>query len=218
MSIAADGASSPWGIVRGLPRAGGRNVGISLRCGVGRLLHEGCGERLLRLLHERREGEPLNLKQLWTAALGELQVGLSRAQYDTWFKDTQVVSEEDDVFLIGVPNAFAREWLESKFRPQVRAALQHLLGRTVDVRFVTSSGASATAARTSAAPGMASSASGGGGQQTSGQERREAAALLNSRYTFSTFVVGSNNRLAHAAALSVAARTGHSYNPPIIYR
>jgi len=102
-------------------------------------------------LHERREGEPLNLKQLWTAALGELQVGLSRAQYDTWFKDTQVLSEEDDVFLIGVPNAFAREWLESKFRPQVRAALQHLLGRTVDVRFVTSSGASATAAMRTAA-------------------------------------------------------------------
>jgi len=168
-------------------------------------------------LHERREGEPLNLKQLWTAALGELQVGLSRAQYDTWFKDTQVLSEEDDVFLIGVPNAFAREWLESKFRAQVRAALQHLLGRTVDVRFVTSSGPPATAARTSAAPGMTSSASSGGGQQTSGQERREAGALLNSRYTFSNFVVGSNNRLAHAAALSVAERPGHSYNPLFVY-
>lgn len=168
-------------------------------------------------MHERREGEPLNLKQLWTAALGELQVGLSRAQYDTWFKDTQVLSEEDDVFLIGVPNAFAREWLESKFRPQVRAALQHLLGRTVDVRFVTSSGVPATAARTSAAPGMTSSASSGGGQQAGGQERREAGALLNSRYTFSTFVVGSNNRLAHAAALSVAERPGHSYNPLFVY-
>ncbi|TMF74590.1 MAG: chromosomal replication initiator protein DnaA [Chloroflexi bacterium] len=172
-----------------------------------------CGELLL---HERREGEPLNLKQLWTAALGELQVGLSRAQYDTWFKDTQVVSEEDDVFLIGVPNAFAREWLESKFRPQVRAALQHLLGRTVDVRFVTSSGTSSAGARTSAAPGMAAPAS-GPGQQAGGQERREAGALLNARYTFSTFVVGSNNRLAHAAALSVAERPGHSYNPLFVY-
>src|SRR5256886_5854522 len=216
MSIAADGASSPWGIVRGLPRAGGRNVGISLRCGVGRLLHEGCGERLLRLLHERREGEPLNLNQLWTAALGELQVGLSRAQYDNWFKDTQVLSEEDDVFLIGVPNAFAREWLESKFRPQVRAALQHLLGRTVDVRFVTSSGTSSAGARTSAAPGMAAPAS-GPGQQAGGQERREAGALLNARYTFSTFVVGSHNRLAHAAALSLAERPGPSYKPLLVY-
>src|SRR6267143_447923 len=178
-------ASSPWGIVRGLPK---RAVGSSVfPFGVA-----SGGQRVMvvgsYLLHGRREGEPLNLKQLWTAALGELQVGLSRAQYDTWFKDTQVLSEEDDVFLIGVPNAFAREWLESKFRPQVRAALQHLIGRTVDVRFVTSSGPSQTAARTSAAPGMTSSASGAGGQQPSGQERREAGALLNSRYTFSTFV------------------------------
>ena len=168
------------------------------------------------LLHVRREGEPLNLKQLWTAALGELQVGLSRAQYDTWFKDTQVISEEDDVFLIGVPNAFAREWLDSKFRNQVREALQHLLGRTVDVRFVTSSAGPTTAGRTSAAPGMTSPTP-PGSQQTGGQERREAGALLNARYTFSTFVVGSNNRLAHAAALSVAERPGHSYNPLFIY-
>src|SRR5437870_4036087 len=86
---------------------------------------------------ERREGEPLNLKQLWHAALGELQLGLTKANYDTWFKDTAIVSEEDDVYCVGVPNAFAREWLENKYRPQVRAALQHLLGRTVDVRFVT---------------------------------------------------------------------------------
>ena len=55
-----------------------------------------------------------DLKQLWQTALGELQVGLSRANYDTWFKDTAIISEEDDVFLVGVPNAFAREWLESK--------------------------------------------------------------------------------------------------------
>src|SRR2546428_3895326 len=216
MSIAVDAASSPWGIVRGLPKARVGSLGLSLRCGAGRRSSRD-GFVGSVLLHERREGEPLNLKQLWTAALGELQVGLSRAQYDTWFKDTQVLSEEDDVFLIGVPNAFAREWLESKFRPQVRAALQHLLGRTVDVRFVTSSGAPAAAARTSAAPGMTSPASGGGGQQVSGQERREAGALLNSRYTFSTFVVGSNNRLAHAAALSVAERPGHSYNPLFVY-
>jgi len=152
----------------------------------------------------------LNLKQIWTAALGELQVGLPRSTYDTWFKDTQVLSEEDDVFLIGVPNAFAREWLENKFRPQVRTTLQHLLGRTVDVRFVTS-------ANGGVRPGSAPAST--FAQQTSTQERREApvSAVLNQRYTFSTFVVGSNNRLAHAAALSVAERPGHSYNPLFVY-
>jgi len=158
---------------------------------------------------ERREGEPLNLKQVWSAALGELQLAVTRANYDTWFKDTQLVSEEDDVFLIGVPNAFAREWLENKYRTQVRETLQRLLSRTVDVRFVTMAAAAGAAAAHPERPGAVTPAV---------NERREVpAALLNTRYTFSTFVVGSNNRLAHAAALSVAERPGHSYNPLFIY-
>ena len=173
-----------------------------------------CGERQV---HEGRAGEPLNLKQLWTAALGELQVGLPRATYDTWFKDTQVISEEDDVFLIGVPNAFAREWLENKFRQQVRATLQHLVGRTVDVRFVT-----AVATPGSRPGGSVSTGNGNGahGAAHAGPvERRDQGltAVLNARYTFANFVVGSNNRLAHAAALSVAERPGHSYNPLFVY-
>ena len=170
-------------------------------------------------MFERREGEPLNLKQLWHAALGELQLGLTKANYDTWFKDTAIVSEEDDVYCVGVPNAFAREWLENKYRQQVRDALRHLVGRTVDVRFVTLTAASVRSDRP-----VASSGGGGGGAAAPATpavsgERREgsAAALLNARYTFSTFVVGSNNRLAHAAALSVAERPGHSYNPLFIY-
>ena len=86
-----------------------------------------------------------NLKELWRAALGELQLAMPKANYDTWFKETYVVSEEDDVFCIGVPNAFAREWLDNKYRTQVRSSLQRLVGRTVDVRFVTVPGGSAAA-------------------------------------------------------------------------
>jgi chromosomal replication initiator protein len=161
----------------------------------------------------------LNLKQLWSAALGELQVGLPRATYDTWFKDTQLISEEDDVFLIGVPNAFAREWLENKFRPQVRTSLQHLLGRTVDVRFVTAGAPVGAASRMIGAPPGNGQAAAASPVQPSFSERREQSvtAVLNARYTFSNFVVGSNNRLAHAAALSVAERPGHSYNPLFVY-
>jgi chromosomal replication initiator protein len=170
-------------------------------------------------MFERREGEPLNLKQLWHAALGELQLGLTKANYDTWFKDTAIVSEEDDVYCVGVPNAFAREWLENKYRQQVRDALRHLVGRTVDVRFVTLTAASVRSDRPVAAAGGAGSVSSPQAGTAPAQERRDAtaAALLNARYTFSTFVVGSNNRLAHAAALSVAERPGHSYNPLFIY-
>ena len=168
------------------------------------------------VVFERREGEPLNLKALWSAALGEIQVGLSKGNYETWFKETAIVSEEDDVFMIGVPNAFAREWLESKYRQQVRETLQRLLARTVDVRFVNMTASSARSDRPVAAiPG------GSGGQAANGSSDRPrdtpVGGVLNPRYTFSTLVVGSNNRLAHAAALSVAERPGHSYNPLFIY-
>src|ERR1700704_115558 len=90
-------------------------------------------------MFERREGEPLNLKQLWHAALGELQLGLTKANYDTWFKETAIVSEEDDVYCVGVPNAFAREWLEKKYRhqwrpPSVREVLRRRRHRARRVR------------------------------------------------------------------------------------
>ncbi len=169
-----------------------------------------------------------NLKELWRAALGELQLAMPKANYDTWFKETYVVSEEDDVFCIGVPNAFAREWLENKYRTQVRASLQRLVGRTVDVRFITVPGGAAPAAGTGQRP--ANSAYSGRNSEGSSsavtpvapasERRSEGApvtAILNPRYTFATFVVGSNNRLAHAAALSVAERPGHSYNPLFVY-
>jgi len=170
-----------------------------------------------------RGEDRISTKELWQAALGELQLGLSKANYDTWFKDTYVVSEEDDVYCIGVPNAFAREWLENKYRPQVRTALQHLVGRTVDVRFLTVPGGSAAVAQAakSVVSGRSPGLSGGPNPVAPPSERRSepgpTTAILNARYTFSNFVVGSNNRLAHAAALSVAERPGHSYNPLFIY-
>jgi len=159
-----------------------------------------------------------DLQRIWAAALGELQLGVTKANFETWFKDTSILSEEDDVYCVAVPNAFAREWLENKYRPQVRQAVQHIVGRTVDVRFVTApAGASAPPGgrpgpRPGIPPAQASSA-------PTAAERREmpVSAVLNPRYAFSTFVVGSNNRLAHAAALSVAERPGHSYNPLFVY-
>jgi len=167
---------------------------------------------------ERVEGRT-DPKQVWAAVLGELQLGLAKPTFDTWFKDTAIVSEEDGVYCIGVPNAFAREWLENKYRGQVKAALQRIAGRTVDVRFVTSPGG-ATGARVGGMglrPGIPAERP--ATAQPASVDRRDgpAPAVLNPRYAFSTFVVGSNNRLAHAAALSVAERPGHSYNPLFIY-
>ncbi len=151
----------------------------------------------------------MNPKKIWQAVLGELQLGISRANFDTWFKDTSIVSAEDDVFVIGVPNAFAREWLDNKYRHSVKQALQRAVGHTVDIRFVTANAAVRAAAGMPTAMIEPQRAEPGGPPGPT--------PTLNTRYTFSTFVVGSNNRLAHAAALSVAERPGHSYNPLFIY-
>ncbi|MDE3111963.1 MAG: chromosomal replication initiator protein DnaA [Chloroflexota bacterium] len=166
------------------------------------------------MAQERVEGR--DMRQVWSSALGELQLGVTKANFDTWFKDTSILSEEDDVYCVGVPNTFAREWLEKKYRQQVREALQHIVGRTVDVRFVTSSAAGAPP-RPVVSPARPDGAV--AQPQPAPADRRElpVTAVLNPRYAFSTFVVGSNNRLAHAAALSVAERPGHSYNPLFIY-
>src|SRR3972149_4425580 len=94
-------------------------------------------------LASERSERRMDLKEIWAAALGELQIGLTKANFDTWFKETAVVSEEDDVFCVGVPNAFAREWLENKYRGQVRQALQHIVGRTGDGGVITAPAAGA---------------------------------------------------------------------------
>src|SRR5438132_5877039 len=154
------------------------------------------------VVFERREGEPLNLKQLWSAALGELQVGLTKGNYDTWFKDTAIVSEEDDVFMVGVPNAFAREWLENKYRQQVRDTLQRLLSRTVDVRFVNLTAASVRYDRPVAAVPTA-----GGGAAATGAGRGGGAppgGAPNPPSSFSTLLVGPHKRPAHPPAPPVA--------------
>jgi len=161
---------------------------------------------------ERVEGRA-DLKQIWSGALGEIQLRLTKANFETWFKDTSIVSEEDDVYCVGVPNAFAREYVEKKYRSDVRQALQHIVGRTVDLRFVTVAGPSARPVQ----PATQQLAERAPAQQPTSEPRSAPTAVLNPRYAFSTFVVGSNNRLAHAAALSVAERPGHSYNPLFIY-
>jgi chromosomal replication initiator protein len=58
----------------------------------------------------------MDAKQVWRAALGELQVSLSPANYETWLRETQLVDVDDQRFRIAVPNGFAKDWLETRYR------------------------------------------------------------------------------------------------------
>ncbi|HEX5148328.1 MAG TPA: chromosomal replication initiator protein DnaA [Candidatus Limnocylindrales bacterium] len=164
----------------------------------------------------------MDAKQVWRAALGELQVSLSPANYETWLRDTQLVDVDEQRFRIAVPNGFAKDWLESRYRSLISQTLARIVGYSVQVEFVvgTAPEVAGEGAVDAAAEPLAA-----GPAQPSPQVRVEptrvggegGTTFLNPRYTFSNFIVGSANRLAHAASLSVAERPGHAYNPLFLY-
>ncbi|MBE0528017.1 MAG: chromosomal replication initiator protein DnaA [Thermoleophilia bacterium] len=156
----------------------------------------------------------MDAKQVWRAALGELQVSLSPANFETWLRDTHLVDVDDQLFRIAVPNGFAKDWLESRYRSLISQTLARVVGYSVQVEFVVTAGAEAqTQASTVAAQPVRVEPTRVGAQEGAGG----GATYLNARYTFSNFIVGSANRLAHAASLSVAERPGHAYNPLFLY-
>ena len=73
--------------------------------------------------------------QAWQAALGQLQMEMPKAAFDTWVRDTELLSYEDGSFIIGVQNAYARDWLESRLSSSITRLLTGIMNRTVEVRF-----------------------------------------------------------------------------------
>ena len=164
----------------------------------------------------------MDAKQVWRAALGELQVSLSAANFETWLKDTALVDVDDNRFKISVPNAFAKDWVESRYRSLISQTLARIVGYSAQVEFVVRPAAETNGAN-GAHPSNGTAAS---TPPTAQPVRVEATRVgapegastnINPRYTFSNFIVGSANRLAHAASLSVAERPGHAYNPLFLY-
>jgi len=149
----------------------------------------------------------MEAKQVWRAALGELQVSLSPANFETWLKDTELVEIDDNRYRISAPNGFARDWLDNRYRPLISQTLARVVGGSVQLEFIVAdaSGPLPTQVDEETRVQMPPLSAGGN------------ALNLNSRYTFNNFIVGSANRLAHAAALSVAERPGHAYNPLFLY-
>jgi chromosomal replication initiator protein len=161
----------------------------------------------------------MDAKQVWRAALGELQVSLSPANFETWLKETALVEVDDQRFRVAVPNGFAKDWLETRYRSLISSTLARVVGYSVTVDFEVREGIvspldkPATGAAPSAAPApqpvRVEPGRVGGPEGTT--------VNLNARYSFRNYIVGSANRLAHAASLSVAERPGQAYNPLFLY-
>lgn len=148
---------------------------------------------------------PMQPEQAWQAATGQLQMEMPKASFDTWVRDTTLLAYEDGAFVIGVKNAYARDWLANRLASTVTRLLSGIMSRTVSVRFVVSQvvleRADVEAVYDTAEPIV----------------QNGSSTRLNGRYTFDNFVVGASNRLAHAASLAVAERPAQAYNPLFLY-
>lgn len=131
--------------------------------------------------------------EVWETALGQLQLEVSKANFNTWLSKTVGIECQDKRFVVGVPNTFIAEYLEKNQRSLIEKALTGILRDDVKVEF--------RVAASAEKPFL----------------KRTNLPLFNPRYTFDTFVVGNSNNLAYAAAAKVVENPGLSFNPLFLH-
>lgn len=161
----------------------------------------------------------IEIQDLWETCLKEIERDVSRANFSTWFKNTAILKHDEGTVYIAVPNEFVKEWLYKKFHkiilksllthiPEARS-VEYIVTRIVDIPQKEIIKKEIT--------------------HTEQEKKQTANELpfgelyvnrndnLNPRYTFSNFIVGTFNELAHAAAQAILIRPGTLYNPLFIY-
>ncbi|MCX6718216.1 MAG: chromosomal replication initiator protein DnaA [Candidatus Staskawiczbacteria bacterium] len=155
----------------------------------------------------------MNNQELWQSVLAQMQLNISKANFATWFQNTEIVSKEAEKIIISVPNAFSKEWLSNKYNKSILKTLHDIDDSIKELDFVI---------KPQSAKNTPSKINMENLRQEDVQLKFEEFKTnketnLNPRYTFNSFVVGSFNELAHAAALAVSDSPGFTYNPLFIY-
>ncbi len=149
-------------------------------------------------------------QQLWQAILGHLEVSLSKANFNTWFKNTAILERMPDTIVIGVPSTYHRDWIANKYQAEMLKALKNI---TPEVKYI----------KYQIGNTKLSESTGGSETKTvQAQPAIRAVAAtttsgLNPKYIFESFIIGKNNELAHAASIAVSKNPGGQYNPLFIY-
>jgi chromosomal replication initiator protein len=153
----------------------------------------------------------LTAEGLWHDVSNRLREALNDTTYSTWFGEVDGTELTADSFVIGVPNDFTREWIEGHFLDLIRATVRDAGG--AERRLVFQVMELAPPASSQASSAVPSAVRPLPLEVTS----RSEIAGINPKYTFDSFVIGSSNRFAHAAALAVAEAPAQAYNPLFIY-
>ena len=136
------------------------------------------------------------MKDLWDSVLKRLSGELSETTINTWFDEVTVVTMEDSAFVLHCSNTFKKNTIEARFLPHIKAALKDLFSTDLEVKILDDDQLAAYHGVAPDRPGDLS----------------ESQA-----FTFETYVVGPQNKLAFAAAKAVTEKPGENYNPLFIY-
>lgn len=161
----------------------------------------------------------MDLQNLWATALGEIELQISRPNFLTWLKQSQLMekSEKDGVALVGLPNNFAKEWVKNRYHKLILGSLRNLDGSIKSVNYMVVS--SNTSLNTFAAQKKQKNDSSAEfkPQQSFTELKTDPKTNLNQRYSLNSFIVGSSNELAYAAVQAIIKDVGKKYNPLFIY-
>lgn len=149
---------------------------------------------------------------LWQQILTIIQTKLSKPSFDTWLKSTKATVFNDSTVIICAPNNFAQEWLESRYTKLIETTIYDFTGKHVSVKFIIETEEQKAQSTTAIQPVVIPPK---GPAIVAGEEN--FTSMMNARYTFDTFVIGSGNRFAHAASLAVAEAPAKAYNPLFLY-
>lgn len=156
---------------------------------------------------------------LWQSVLGEIELSVSAGNFQTWFKDTELVTYRDDEVIIAVKNIFVKKQFEARFNDQVRQVLEKNGVKPKNITYTikvagkkTQTNRETTNAQVDALLGTQPS-----NNPTVTTSSKPLLGNLNPRYTFENFIVGSSNDLAYTASQAVAANPGMKYNPMYLY-
>ena len=152
-------------------------------------------------------------RQLWGVALGEIEKEVSKANFNTWFKETFVFKQEDGVVFVGVPNQFVKDWLSNKYHSFILKTLRNISENIRGLEYIISK----TNPYKKDAAESAYSIVHLSDELPLSDFYINKDDNLNPRYTFDNFVVGSFNELAYAAAQAVIKQPGIVYNPLFVY-
>lgn len=159
---------------------------------------------------------------LWQSVLGEIELSVSTANFQTWFKETELLEASDDEAIIAVKNIFAKRQFEARFDKQVAEILKKngVSPRKITYEIKTVGKKTRVNRETTNQPSVDDimpSPRDTGARSPRAQSSTATNGGLNPRYTFDNFIVGSSNDLAYTASQAVAANPGEKYNPIYFY-